>query len=73
MNCPKCGAAVPARDVNIMRMFAKCEACSNVFSFVNLSGKPEAAEDKRVPPPRPKGLRIENWGGNLRLSQRWFQ
>jgi|LNFM01.1.fsa_nt_gb hypothetical protein len=33
VSCPRCGATVPAEDVNITRMVAKCRACQAVFSF----------------------------------------
>lgn len=33
VSCPSCGATVPAEDVNITRLVAKCRACQAVFSF----------------------------------------
>lgn len=33
VSCPTCGAQIPAQDVNISRMTAKCAACQAVFAF----------------------------------------
>lgn len=33
INCPSCRAPIPATDVNLERMVAKCVACNQVFDF----------------------------------------
>ncbi|NUO01293.1 MAG: zinc ribbon domain-containing protein [Saprospiraceae bacterium] len=33
LHCPSCSAPVPAEDINITRMVAKCSQCHTVFSF----------------------------------------
>lgn len=56
IHCPKCGQSVPAEDVNLDRMLAKCPACNEVFSFggdgasERLPTAPRRAE-KNVPRP----------------------
>ena len=54
--CPSCGAPVPAADVHLENLAAKCRACDAVFPVRHLG--PVAAPPKERPP-MPKGLSIE--------------
>jgi hypothetical protein len=48
VSCPSCGASVPAEDVNITRMVAKCRGCQAVFSFeAQLQSAPVASAPAR--------------------------
>lgn len=53
VSCPKCAAPVPAEDVNIVRLVAKCRGCGNVFSFIEQVGAAPAA-----PRPAPAPLAV---------------
>lgn len=63
-----CGALVPAEDINLDRMIAKCAACDAVFKF-ELSSPVEDA--LRIP--QPEALRVEREGDTVRLRHRWFE
>lgn len=62
------------------RLFAKCAACNVVFGFEGeLAGEGGAqgrggARRRRERPQaaQPRGLAIEDWGGELRITRRWF-
>ena len=45
VSCKSCGAAIPAANLNLDRMVAKCGACHAVFAF---------AVDGAAPPTRPR-------------------
>jgi hypothetical protein len=75
MLCPRCGSAIPADDMNLANLVAKCRRCHEAFSFadqVSATGKPApaAAPPQRVP--RPPGLWVEEDGDHRCLVRRWF-
>lgn len=43
VTCPKCGMAIPAEDVNVARIVAKCRPCGVVFNFEEQLALPKAA------------------------------
>ena len=43
--CPDCGGPIPAADVNLDRMAAKCGRCDAVFGFADVV----SAESRRPP------------------------
>ncbi len=76
VHCPHCGARVPADDLNIETAIARCRPCEAVFSFAAaLRQEAEARGGPTAPRrdvPTPRGVQIENWGGDLRIRRRWF-
>ena len=75
VNCKSCGAAIPAQNLNLDRMVAKCGACHAVFAFtVDGAAPPSSAssghEEGAVP--RPRGLVLDRIGGELTVTKRWF-
>lgn len=85
--CPKCAAKVPASAINVDRMIAKCDACSDVFRFESQLG----LRSGRARLPKPRSIRVEGesddgarpgdigyresartTGGRLGISRRWF-
>ncbi len=61
VNCPGCGAAVRADDINIRRMVAKCAACNEVFALdPSLSPTPSSHQRARVP--QPPSITVERAG-----------
>ena len=87
ISCDSCGAPIPAGDVNIERLVAKCRRCDSVFAFGSRLGHAPAP---RVRPPLPRGIRIESGEpplpreggyrsapsaerGPLVISRRWFR
>ncbi|MCK4658525.1 MAG: hypothetical protein KAV82_03295 [Phycisphaerae bacterium] len=80
MYCKHCGAEVPAEDVNLNNAIAKCRACNAVFSFAEDVGLDEGnvktpgrgRHRERAEVPMPDKITVENWGGNLKFTRRWF-
>ncbi|MGD8451320.1 MAG: hypothetical protein PVJ57_05825 [Phycisphaerae bacterium] len=78
VHCPHCGAQIPADDLNVDSAIARCRTCNAVFSFADAldreRGGPvtRSAASDEVPVPQPRGLHVEDWDGNLRITRRWF-
>lgn len=89
LSCASCGAKIPAADVSLARLVAKCRQCDVVFSFAANVGR--AASPPQARPPLPSGIRIEKGepplpdsptyrsvgkprdSGSLVITRRWFQ
>jgi hypothetical protein len=66
---------IPAEDVNLDNLVAKCRSCNEVFSFADQMQRPIQSEGKRaakLPVPKPDSLRIEDLGDQRRIIRRWF-
>ncbi len=69
--CRRCKKTIPAEDINIQQMVAKCAACGALFSFGSVDtqtsapAKPIAAKSDRI--------EMKHEGGKLVLSRRWFE
>lgn len=85
MNCPRCGFDIPADDINIRQLVAKCRSCSQVFSFASdfsaapverpsefANARPLGEDSERAPLVRPPFLQEEDFGGRLSFRFRWF-
>jgi predicted Zn finger-like uncharacterized protein len=73
LNCPECGAEIPADNINLDRMVAKCRECNTVFGFGDQFGASAGAQSLvRLAVPRPASLQVEQDGAELRLTRRWF-
>ncbi|MCK5940786.1 MAG: hypothetical protein KAI24_02355 [Planctomycetes bacterium] len=74
VNCKSCGAQVPAEDLNLERMVAKCARCDAVFAF-RVDGQEPLARGAAGRPAsgvaRPKALQIDRLGGELTITRRW--
>ncbi len=69
--CPSCGAVLAGGDVNIVAMTGVCRSCGELFRL------PSDAEPEVPRPPtdaeRPRQVVIEDAGGALRMSWRWWR
>lgn len=73
LNCPECGAEIPADNINLDRMVAKCRECNTVFGFGDQFGVIGGLQPRaRLAVPRPASLQVEQDGSELRLIRRWF-
>jgi len=73
INCKKCGAEIPAENVNVERLIAKCSKCNSVFSFADSFGDAERAQSvRRLNVPMPERFKMENVGSDLKITRRWF-
>lgn len=72
--CKSCGEAIRSDDINLDRAIAKCDACHSVFSFADQfpDAQPARAFSKPTDMELPKGLQVDNWGGELRIVRSWF-
>ena len=78
VECKSCGQRIPAEDLNIDTAIAKCRVCDAVFSFADdlrrESGVTVPVRKRRpaADVPQPKGIDVQDWDGNLRITRRWF-
>ena len=73
LSCPECGAQIPAGNINLDRMVAKCHACDAVFGFGEQLGLSTGQQSlARVAVPRPANIQIDQDGAELRFTRRWF-
>jgi predicted Zn finger-like uncharacterized protein len=74
VHCPNCQAIVPAADINIAALVAKCSQCNRVFSLPIETAR--AADDSNSQPELgcPGGVVREiGPGGELFIRRQWFQ
>ncbi len=73
INCRQCGAEIPADNINLDRLVAKCSECNSVFSLADQFGEADGYRTfKKFDTPLPKGIKVDNFGGELLISYRWF-
>jgi predicted Zn finger-like uncharacterized protein len=73
LSCPECGAEIPASNINLDRMVAKCEACNTVFSFDNKFAAVHNVQTlNRLDVPRPSRVEVQNTGAELIFRWRWM-
>jgi hypothetical protein len=71
LKCPYCAHEIPAADINLDRMVAKCASCSAVFGFEDqIAAAPARA--RKLDVPLPKGIMIEHQGFDLAITRRWL-
>jgi hypothetical protein len=66
LNCPNCGAEIPAENINIQKMAALCSTCNHVFAFSADSGT--GPKYKRRKLKKPRRLTLEGEGDRLEMS-----
>lgn len=70
--CPNCSAPVPADNINIAALLAKCSLCSHVFRLP-MADQPVASAAIEIPS-RPSGIVHDTGpGGELYLRRSWFE
>jgi len=69
IECQSCGAEVPADNINLEKLVAKCEQCNAVFGFDVAGG--QVARRDRPNIGMPKGLTVENFGSELIITRSW--
>lgn len=63
---------MPAANINLGRMIAKCAACDRVFEF-ELPKPAPVADALELHIPRPERLQVTRQDGELHMRLRWFQ
>lgn len=73
LNCNKCAAEIPAANINLDRMIAKCAVCNSVFSFVQAFPTPAGVtRQQQFDVPQPERVKVKNEGGVLTIRLSWF-
>jgi hypothetical protein len=67
--CKSCSREIPAENINIDRLVAKCSYCNAVFSFAD---RMQRASQSRAAVSAPKGLSVSSEGHDLVIRRRWF-
>lgn len=68
--CQQCGAAIPAEDVDLSTLHARCRKCDEVFSFDR--SLREGAGRTRAEVPQPERIRVVEDGGGFRAERTWY-
>ena len=77
IRCVGCSKEIPAEDVHLDRVLAKCVSCHAVFDFSDQVGKPGAipSEEKRKRDrgeiPMPKNLVVDEGMQSLQIVRKW--
>jgi hypothetical protein len=75
VQCSTCRSKLPAEDVNIDTVLAKCRSCNSVFDFsdqVRLEKIPETKVKRdRGDIPLPRQIRVDDRGRTLEITRRW--
>ena len=76
INCKQCGHEIPAADVNIDALIAKCSVCNAVFGFADDVDKGEASRGRRprrAKVPLPPRFSVNETGRGLQIVHRWWR
>lgn len=68
IKCPQCGALIPAENINIQEMLAKCSECHHVFAF-NRSAIARKSAPRKLKPPKRMFLQERDAGLELSYSR----
>jgi hypothetical protein len=74
VNCRSCGTLIPAEDVNLETVLAKCRDCHAVFDFSNQVQRPATPAKQRRDRgevPMPKAFGVEDLGNELKIVHKW--
>lgn len=75
IRCRSCGKDVPAEDVNLEMVLAKCRACNAVFDFSDqvktASTSPAKGKRDRGEIPMPKNLVVAEGPSTLAVVRKW--
>lgn len=75
IQCSTCSKIIPADDINLDHVLAKCRSCNTVFDFseqVRMPVLPEAKLKRdRGELPMPSQLQVDQQGGSLVIIRRW--
>jgi hypothetical protein len=79
IHCPTCGALIPAEDLNLQTLLARCRNCNNVFGFSDVAraetvrSAGRTAGDELAPEiPCPPRIHVEETANMWTAHWRWF-
>ncbi len=68
LECPNCGAAIRAEDININQLVAKCNQCHTLFGFDTML---KQVERHRAEVPLPPGIEALSYLSELDIQISW--
>ncbi len=73
LRCKSCGALLKPENLVERLAMARCDHCGAVFGIEGLPS-PHTGEmpRQRVAVPMPKGIEVNQFGGSLEITRRWF-
>ena len=66
LHCPKCASEIPADNINLDRLLAKCQQCNNVFGFASAFPSRQSVE-------KPSHIKISRKPDSLKISWDWVK
>lgn len=75
IHCRYCASEIPAQNINLEHLVAKCGQCNAVFSIageVGLQAGEKPTKSARLPVPLPKYVQLEEDIGEMRIRRKWF-
>lgn len=72
ISCRACGREIPAQNVNLSTVLAKCDYCNAVFSFAENVGIASRPVSPRGAIEQPRKITVDEWGSRLTIRRSWF-
>lgn len=72
LTCKACGKPIEAASANHEMAICECQACYAVFSLLDGGGTPTTVELSKSQVAVPRGIQVDDWGPELRITWRWF-
>jgi len=71
IKCERCDAAIPAENVNINALVAKCNICNAVFGITGVGGGGQSVP-RRAEVAMPTSITMTDNGRELSITRKWF-
>ncbi|WP_432797879.1 hypothetical protein [Poriferisphaera sp. WC338] len=71
IHCDNCNQIIPADNINLDNLIAKCDACNSITSFAD-NIKPNSLAESQPQASQPSCIKIDQSSHNFRMSKRWF-
>jgi hypothetical protein len=75
INCRYCASEIPAANINLDNLLAKCANCNAVFNIageVGMSSGEKPKQFKRDNVPMPKYVQVDEGFEELKITRKWF-
>jgi hypothetical protein len=74
LKCPNCGSVLRTDDIDAASGIIKCSYCKALATLPNVTdlARGDAPFHPRADVPLPPGLTLEQYGGGISITRRWF-